>query len=88
MINILASSVIGSIVAKIFLSIGLGFVTYKGFDTVLNYVKQYMFTAFETLPYATLQIMGLLGIDQFISLLFSAWSTVFLVKSFKTLRWL
>ena len=86
MINLLATSVIGTIDAKILMSLGLGFVTYSGFNLVLDYAKNYLFTAFESMPVHTLQIMGLLGVDQFISLIFSGWSTVFLIRSFRVLR--
>lgn len=88
MINILATSVIASIGAKILISLGFGFVTYTGFDLVLEYAKNYLFAAFDSLPLPTLQLLGLLGIDQLISLLFSAWSTVFLIRTFKVMRFI
>lgn len=83
MFNILASSVIGTVIFKALLALGVGYVTYTGFGIVIDQIYTQMQSAFSSLPDTALNIMGLLGVDLYLGYVFSGWSTVFVVKSLK-----
>jgi len=70
----------GTIVGKVLLSLGLGYVTYAGVDTGLAYAKAQMVGAITGAPAAVLQIAGLLKVGTCISIMFSALSTRLLIQ--------
>tara|TARA_R110000823_G_C15945686_1_gene500968 strand:- start:751 stop:1017 length:267 start_codon:yes stop_codon:yes gene_type:complete len=84
-VNFLAASVIGTVIFKALSALGIGFVIYTGFDWVLTQVTQQVHFSINSMPAIATNIMGLIGVDVYISYVLSAWGTVFIIKSGKKL---
>jgi hypothetical protein len=65
-------SIIGSLVGKVLVSLGIGYVTYKGLDTAITYAKAQIFASLGGLSPVTLQVLGLLQVGTAINILISA----------------
>lgn len=74
------AALIASIVARILLALGIGVVIYTGSEDFFNAVQNQVLTQWQGLPADFAAIFGLLGIDVLISLIFSAYSIVFVFK--------
>jgi len=62
----------GSIVGRVLISLGIGFVTYSGIDFLLNALKTQVVSGFGGLPATAVGILGLMKVDVAISIIFSA----------------
>lgn len=58
---------------KILLALGLSFATYKGLDGLFDVVKNEVISNFMNLDSSLIQILGLLKIDEAITIMFSAY---------------
>jgi hypothetical protein len=84
-LNLLASGVIGHIVTKTLITLGIGFLSYVGFMEVLDLIKQQAVIALGPTSTAS-NIMGLFGFDLFLGYIFSAYTAVFSLRVIKKLK--
>lgn len=85
-VNVLATGVITHIIVKAALSLGVGFLSYTGFSLVLDEIEQQALLVFDGLPLTVTNIIGLMGIDVYISYVISAFSAVFALRVVKKLN--
>lgn len=64
--------VAGTLVGRVLLSLGIGYVTFTGVDTSLSWASSQFVTAMSGLPAATVQLAGLLKVGTCVSMLLSA----------------
>lgn len=64
----------GTLVGRVLLSLGIGYVTYTGLDTSLDWLKVQIQTSFNALPPEAIQILSALKVGAGISVLISALS--------------
>jgi len=65
-------SIIGPSVKKILVAVGIGFVTYTGFDAAMDTMKDYVYARIGQAPASVVQILGVLEVDKAINVIFSA----------------
>ena len=65
---------------KIIGLIGLTFVTYQGVDLGVSQLQSIIISYFNDMPSDVIQLLGLSGVDQFITLILSAWIASFTVR--------
>jgi hypothetical protein len=73
-------SVAGSLVGRVLLALGIGYVTYKGFDLSVSWLLVQIKGNMGAMPVEVVSLMGYLWVDKAISLIFSAYSAALLVK--------
>lgn len=61
-----------SLAGRVLIALAVGYVTYEGIDTGLTSVTSYIWSSFTGLPEKALVVMGLLRVDDNISVLLSA----------------
>ncbi len=64
--------VMGTLVGRVLISLGIAYFSYQGIDTSIMWAKQQFFSSAAGLDPLTLQVMSLLRIDQCVNLLVSA----------------
>jgi hypothetical protein len=64
--------VASSLVGRVLLALGIGFVAYTGIDTSINAIKAQIVSAGGALPMGLAGMLGVLKIGEGISILFSA----------------
>lgn len=64
----------GSMVGRVLLALGIGYVTYKGLDVTATFLLDYIKTGFSTMPQEVLQFLAWTWIDKAIGMIFSAWA--------------
>jgi Protein of unknown function (DUF2523) len=72
--------VAGTIVGKVLLSLGIGYVTFTGVDASLSWVRAEFLSGVSGLPALGLQIAGLLKVGVCVSMLTSALTTRLLLQ--------
>lgn len=65
-------SVVGTFAGKALISLGIGYVAYKGIDVSIAYAKAQVFASLGGLSGVTLQLIGVLQIGTGVNILFSA----------------
>lgn len=65
-------TVAGSIVGRVLLSLGIGYVSYKGISVLLTSLKSQAISSLTSIPPEMLQIVGLAKLDICLNILFSA----------------
>jgi hypothetical protein len=80
------AAVAANLVARILMSLGVSFVTYTGFDTVLNYAFGMVKTSITGLPHNILCLLGLASVDIALNLLFSAYACRIAMAAMRTIR--
>ncbi len=70
----------GTLVGKVLLSLGIGYVAYKGLDTSLTWAKTELFSSLSSMNSVTLQVMGVLQVGTAINILISALSARLVLK--------
>lgn len=65
-------NIIGTVVGRALVALGLGVVTFTGVSTSLDWMKAQAVTALTSLPPELVQIMGVLKVGTFISIITSA----------------
>lgn len=66
-------SVMGTMVVKVLISLGVAYVTYLGVDTAIMWAKGQFLAGLVGAPAAAVQLMGLMKVGQCISMLTSAY---------------
>nr|DAJ59579.1 MAG TPA: Minor Head Virion Protein G6P [Inoviridae sp.] len=62
------------IVVKVFIAIGISFVTFTGFTVGLGFVKDYISNKFNSMPSDILQIIMMAGFGHALGLIFGAFA--------------
>jgi hypothetical protein len=62
----------GTLVGKVLVSLGIGYVVYSGVDTSIGWAKDYALANIQSLPTAMVQVLGVLQVGRIISILTSA----------------
>lgn len=61
------------IVAKIFIALGLSFVTFTGYMVGLNWLKDYIGSSFQNMPAAVFQLIMMAGFGHALGIIFGAY---------------
>lgn len=64
--------VAGSLVGRVLLALGIGYVTYSGLDTAMTVFSTKFFQAANTLPSAVIGVMGVLKVGTSFSIVLAA----------------
>lgn len=62
------------IVVKVFIAIGISFVTFTGFTVGLGFIKDYISNKFNSMPSDILQIIMMAGFGHALGLIFGAFA--------------
>lgn len=65
-------SAAGSIVGRVLISLGIGYVTYQGLSTAMDYMRDLVWTNLGSLSADILQLVSVLQVDTAINIMFSA----------------
>lgn len=67
-----AATIMPSLVGRVMLALGVGFVTYKGIDVGISALRLQAISSIQGIGGDALQLLGFLWVDKAISVLFSA----------------
>ena len=73
-------SALGSVIGRIIISLGIGFVTYQGFNVLLGFIKSRINTEISSLDPLIVQIFSTFQIDTAINILFSAYAVRLVIQ--------
>ena len=73
--------IMGTLVGKIILALGLSFVTYQGMDTLVGFGEGYVIAHLQGLPADAIQFFAWMNLDKAVSMIFSAMTSAFAIKS-------
>lgn len=62
----------GSLVGRVLIAMGIGFVTYQGIDTAMTYILNHVFSNLDSLAPTITGMLGILNVGKAINVLFSA----------------
>lgn len=65
-------SMIGTIVGRVLISLGIGYVAFRGIDTMVTAAKTSLFTSISSLPQAAVQLAGVLQVGTCVNIMASA----------------
>lgn len=65
-------SAAGSIVGRVLISLGIGYVTYQGLSTAMDYMRDLVWINLGSLSADILQLVSVLQVDTAINIMFSA----------------
>lgn len=71
--------IVGPLVKMVLRALGIGFVTFFGFNALANLAKDYVISHMGNVGIAVQQILGLANIDVAIGIMFSAVTTRFII---------
>jgi hypothetical protein len=69
------ASAVGTLVGRVLISMGIGFVTYTGIDLALTELQQLVISGVQGLPADMVSLIGFLWLDKALSVIFSAITT-------------
>jgi hypothetical protein len=70
----------GSMIGRILLALGIGFVTYTGFTATIDWLLVAIKSNMSAMPADTVAFLAWLWVDKAIAVLFSAYAAALLVK--------
>jgi hypothetical protein len=70
----------GNLVGRVLLSLGIGYVAFKGFDLTIAWLLTQIKSNLSAMPFETVNFLAFLWVDKAISMIFSAYSCAVLVK--------
>jgi len=76
----LLMNVMGSLVGRALLALGMSFVTYKGLSTGIDWLFDGIKSNVSALDPRVVQVLAFLWVDKAISMLFSAYAAAALIK--------
>lgn len=62
---------IGTLVLRVLVSLGIGYVTYQGIDTSIGWARSYIFSAMGSAPGPVMQVMGVMKVGSMVSIVLS-----------------
>lgn len=69
-----------SIIGRILMAMGIGYVTYKGFDAAVNWILNEIKSGFGGMPSEVVSFLGYVWVDKAICMIFSAHAVAVAVK--------
>lgn len=75
------ASAMGSLVGRVLLALGIGFVTYKGIDLGITAMKTTVVNGVNALPADALGLIGYLWLDKALTVVFSGFVTALSMKA-------
>ena len=66
------AAAMGSLAGRVLIALGIGFVTYKGVGAGVDVLKARVISSVQGMPADIVGLVGFLGIDQAITIIFSA----------------
>ena len=73
-------SICGSLVGRVLLALGIGYVTYSGFDVGINWLLAQIKSNVSAMPAQIVAFLAFLWVDKAIAMVFSAYSAAMVVK--------
>lgn len=73
-------TICGSLVGRVLLALGIGYVTFKGFDLTITWLLTQIKSNFSGMNSEVLSFLGWLWIDKAIGMIFAAYNAALLVK--------
>jgi len=73
-------TIAGSMVGRVLLALGMGYVSYTGFDLLVGWLLNQIKTDMGSMPTDVVQFLAYLWVDRAISMVFSAYSAAIVVK--------
>ena len=70
----------GPMVGRILLALGMGYVTFKGFDILIGWLLTSIKTNMSGMPAETVNFLAYLWVDKAISTIFSAYTAAAMIK--------
>lgn len=80
-IGVWLASVIGPLIARALLALGMGVVTYTGATVAVDQALAYVQTSWSGMPAAVVGILALAGFDKFITIVLSAYASALALKA-------
>ena len=74
------------IVRRILIALGIGLVTYAGYDTLIATAKNHIITQMTGLPANTLQIISLYGLPESLAIILGAFTTAASISALKKFK--
>jgi hypothetical protein len=72
--------ILPSLVGRVLVAMGIGYVTFKGFDLTVGWLLTQIKGNFAGMPAEVISFLGWLWVDKAIGMIFSAYSAAMLVK--------
>lgn len=69
-----------SVVGRVLLALGMGYVTYSGFDLTISWLLNQIKSDISAMPAQVVAFLAYLWIDKAIGMVFSAYSAALLIK--------
>jgi len=73
-------NIAATLAGRVLLALGVGFVTYTGFESGLDYLKSQAISNIQSLPADMVQLIAYLGVGQAISIISSAYVVRFMLN--------
>lgn len=73
-------TICGSLVGRVLLALGMGFITYQGFDVGIGWLLTQIKANITSLPPQVSQFLAFIWLDKAIGLVFSAYSAATLIR--------
>lgn len=73
-------TIAGSVVGRVLIALGMGFVTYSGFDVAITWLLTSIKSSLSAMPADVLAFLAYMWVDKAISLVFSAYGAAIAVK--------
>lgn len=73
-------TIAGSMVGRVLIALGMGYVSYSGFDLVVTWLLDQIKADLGAMPADVVSFLGFLWVDRAISMVFSAYSAALVVK--------
>lgn len=70
----------GPLVGRVLLALGMGYVSYSGFDLAVGFLLEQIKSNIGSMPSDVASLLGFLWVDKAIGLVFSAYSAAMAVK--------
>lgn len=74
-------SIVGSVVGRVLVALGMSYVTYKGADTAIGWLLDQIKTNMSGLDPRIVKFLAFLWVDKAIAMVFSAYSAALLIKT-------
>jgi len=73
-------TIVGSVVGRVLLALGLSYVTFSGFDLTITWLQDQIKSDIGSMPADVVSFFGYLWLDKAIGVIFSAYSAALLIK--------
>lgn len=73
-------TIAGSMVGRVLLALGMGYVSYSGFDLLVGWLLNQIKTDIGSMPTDVVQFLAFLWVDRAITMVFAAYSAAIVVK--------